>query len=177
MGFIKSFGYAARGVWYCIRHERNFRIHLGIAAYVLAFAPYFSLSRAEWAVLAVLMALVLCAEAVNTAVERTVDLASTERQPRARAAKDAAAGAVLLCALAAALVGGCVSAGRSTWRPMSAAASVGAVMAALLVVAGLAAPEPPDWAGQGGALVLCALGGGVLAGFLAARQARKKRRH
>ena len=51
MGFIKSFGYAARGVWYCIRHERNFRIHLGIAAYVLAFAPYFSLSRAEWAVL------------------------------------------------------------------------------------------------------------------------------
>lgn len=92
MGFIKSFGYAARGVWYCIRHERNFRIHLGIAAYVLAFAPYFSLSRAEWAVLAVLMALVLCAEAVNTAVERTVDLASTERQPRARAAKDAAAG-------------------------------------------------------------------------------------
>ena len=38
MGFIKSFGYAARGVWYCIRHERNFRIHLGIAAYVLAFA-------------------------------------------------------------------------------------------------------------------------------------------
>ena len=105
MGFIKSFGYAARGVWYCIRHERNFRIHLGIAAYVLAFAPYFSLSRAEWAVLAVLMALVLCAEAVNTAVERTVDLASTERQPRARAAKDAAAGAVLLCALAAALVG------------------------------------------------------------------------
>lgn len=87
MGFIKSFGYAARGVWYCIRHERNFRIHLGIAAYVLAFAPYFSLSRAEWAVLAVLMALVLCAEAVNTAVERTVDLASTERQPRARACK------------------------------------------------------------------------------------------
>ena len=116
MGFIKSFGYAARGVWYCIRHERNFRIHLGIAAYVLAFAPYFSLSRA----LAVLMALVLCAEAVNTAVERTVDLASTERQPRARAAKDAAAGAVLLCALAAALVGILLFARPDIWRQILA---------------------------------------------------------
>lgn len=120
MGFIKSFGYAARGVWYCIRHERNFRIHLGIAAYVLAFAPYFSLSRAEWAVLAVLTALVLCAEAVNTAVERTVDLASTERQPRARAAKDAAAGAVLLCALAAALVGILLFARPDIWRQILA---------------------------------------------------------
>ena len=120
MGFIKSFGYAARGVWYCIRHERNFRIHLGIAAYVLAFAPYFYLSRAEWAVLAVLMALVLCAEAVNTAVERTVDLASTERQPRARAAKDAAAGAVLLCALAAALVGILLFARPDIWRQILA---------------------------------------------------------
>ena len=120
MGFIKSFGYAAIGVWYCIRHERNFRIHLGIAAYVLAFAPYFSLSRAEWAVLAVLMALVLCAEAVNTAVERTVDLASTERQPRARAAKDAAAGAVLLCALAAALVGILLFARPDIWRQILA---------------------------------------------------------
>ena len=105
MAFIKSFGYAVRGIWYCIRHERNFRIHLGIAAYVLAFAPYFSLGRTEWALLTVLIALVLGAEAVNTAVERTVDLASLERQPRARAAKDAAAGAVLLCAAAAVITG------------------------------------------------------------------------
>ena len=87
---------------------------------MLAFAPYFSLSRAEWAVLAVLMALVLCAEAVNTAVERTVDLASTERQPRARAAKDAAAGAVLLCALAAALVGILLFARPDIWRQILA---------------------------------------------------------
>lgn len=82
-----------------------------------------------------------------------------------------------VCCLLAALMGGSVSAGRSTWRPMSAAVSVGAVMAALLVLGGLSAPEPPDWAGQGGALVLCALGGGLLAGLLASRRAKKKRRH
>lgn len=82
-----------------------------------------------------------------------------------------------VCCLAAVLMGGTVSAGRSTWRPMSAALSVGAVMAAILVVAGLSAPEPPNWAGQGGSLVLCALGGGALAGLLASRRAGKKRRH
>ena len=60
---------------------------------------------------------------------------------------------------------------------MPAGFSVGAVMAVILVLGGLSAPEPPDWAGQGGALVLCALGGGLLAGFLAARRARRKRHH
>lgn len=83
MAFIKSLRYAARGIWYCVRHERNFRIHLCIGAYVFGFAPYFSLNRAEWAALLVLTALVLCAEAVNTAVERAVDLASMERRPLA----------------------------------------------------------------------------------------------
>lgn len=81
-----------------------------------------------------------------------------------------------VCCLLAVLAGGSVSALRSTWRPLPAALSVGAVMAAILVVAGLSASEPPDWAGQGGPLVLCALGGGLLAGFLASRRARAKRR-
>lgn len=84
---------------------------------------------------------------------------------------------VMVCCVVAALVGGSVSAGRSTWRPMSAAVSVGAVMAVLLLLGGLSAPEPPDWAGQGGALVLCALGGGLLAGLLASHRRKKKRRH
>ena len=85
--------------------------------------------------------------------------------------------AVMVCCALAALAGGAVSAGRSTWRPMSAAVSVGAVMAVILVLGGLSAPEPPNWAGQGGALVLCALGGGVLAGFAALRRSRRKRRY
>jgi len=86
-------------------------------------------------------------------------------------------GAVMVCCALSALAGGAVSAGRSTWRPMPAGFSVGAVMAVILVLGGLSAPKPPDWAGQGGALVLCALGGGLLAGFLAARRARRKRHH
>ena len=105
MGFLRSFVYAGRGIWFCIRHERNFRIHMVAAAYVLIFAPYFSLTRGEWAALLAIIGLVTAAEAVNTAVEQTVNLAAPGRRTRARVAKDAAAGAVLLCAVAAAAAG------------------------------------------------------------------------
>ena len=105
MGFLRSFVYAGRGIWFCIRHERNFRIHMVAAAYVLIFAPYFSLTRGEWAALLAMIGLVTAAEAVNTAVEQTVNLAAPGRRTRARVAKDAAAGAVLLCAVAAAAAG------------------------------------------------------------------------
>lgn len=103
--FLKGFVYAGRGVWFCIRSERNFRIHLAVAAYVLGFAPAFSLSRAEWAALLLTIALVIMAEAVNTAVEQTVDLLSPGSHPMARTAKDAAAGAVLVCAVTSVCAG------------------------------------------------------------------------
>ena len=97
--------FAGRGVWFCIRHERNFRVHMAVAAYVLLLAPYFSLSRGEWAALLAVVALVLAAAAVNTAVEQVVNLASPRRRTRARVAKDVAAGAVLLCAAGALAAG------------------------------------------------------------------------
>lgn len=97
--------FAGRGAWFCIRHERNFRVHMAVAAYVLLLAPYFSLSRGEWAALLAVVALVLAAEAVNTAVEQVVNLASPRRRTRARVAKDVAAGAVLLCAAGALAAG------------------------------------------------------------------------
>ena len=78
---------------------------MAVAAYVLLLAPYFSLSRGEWAALLAVVALVLAAEAVNTAVEQVVNLASPRRRTRARVAKDVAAGAVLLCAAGALAAG------------------------------------------------------------------------
>ena len=68
---------------------------------MLAIAPHFRLTRGEWAALLLTLALVIGAEALNTAVEQAVDLASPASHPKARAAKDAAAGAVLVCAVAA----------------------------------------------------------------------------
>lgn len=119
--FFKGFGYAGRGLWFCIRQERNFRIHLVAAVYVLAAAPFFSLSRGEWAALLLVIGLVIAAEALNTAVEQTVNLASPERHTVARIAKDVAAGAVLLCALTALGVAGCLFTQPAGWQRLGQA--------------------------------------------------------
>lgn len=104
-GFWRGFGYALRGIWLCVTTERNFRFHLIVAAYVLGFAPHFSLSRSETAVLCLTIGTVLCAELLNSALERTVDRISAEQHPLSGAIKDLAAGAVLVLAIAAAAVG------------------------------------------------------------------------
>ena len=104
-GFWRGFGYALRGVWLCLKTERNFRFHVAVTAYVLAFAPHFSLSRAEWAVLCLTFGAVLCAELFNSALERAVDRISPEQHPLSGAAKDLAAAAVLVLSVAAFAVG------------------------------------------------------------------------
>lgn len=118
MRFIQSFVFAGRGLWFCLRHERNFRVHLTAAVYVLLLAPYFALGRGEWAALLLVLAMVLAAEAVNTAVEQAVNLASPYRRTRARVAKDVAAGAVLLCSLAAVGVGAALFWQPAAWRTL-----------------------------------------------------------
>lgn len=113
--FLRGFVYAFRGVLRCIREERNFRFHIVAATYVSVLAPVFLRSRAEGALLALTIGLVLCAEAVNTAVERLVNLISPEEHPLAGAAKDIAAGAVLLTAVAAVVVAVFLFARWDTW--------------------------------------------------------------
>lgn len=113
--FFRGFRYALHGLWQCLQKEQNFRFHITAAAYVLLFAPYFSLSRAEWAVLFLTIGSVLCAELINSAVERTIDRIGTDRHPLAGAAKDMAAGAVLVLALAAVGVGICLFGKPDIW--------------------------------------------------------------
>ena len=125
--FARSFRYAARGLWRCVREERNFRFHLAAAAYVLGFASQLALTRVEWAVLSLTIGAVLCAELVNSALERAVDRVSTAQHPLAGAAKDLSAAAVLVCAAAAVGVGvalffrpadwATLLAGWSWWQP------------------------------------------------------------
>ena len=107
LAFARSFRFAFRGLTLCLR-ERNFRFHLALSAYMFGYLllyDWFVLSRAEWAVLILSTALVLAAETVNTAIEAVVNLASPGRHPLAARAKDAAAGAVLLCSIGAVAVG------------------------------------------------------------------------
>lgn len=102
---LDSFGDAFRGLWNCIRSERNMRIHLTACAYVLFFGFQLGLSRGELACLLVTIGTVMAAEAMNTAVEKLCDFAERKRNPHIRLVKDLAAGAVLAAALFAALVG------------------------------------------------------------------------
>lgn len=81
------------------------RIHLSVACYVLFFGFRMGLSRGELACLAVTVGAVMSAEAMNTAVEKLCDFAENRRNPHIRVIKDIAAGAVLLCALAAVAAG------------------------------------------------------------------------
>lgn len=107
-GLAKSFVYAFRGLKYCIVNERNMRIHICFAAYMFGFLTvhdFFEVSRTQLAVLFAVCALVIALEAVNTAVERAVDLSAKERNSAAGAAKDAAAGAVLAAAVGSVAVG------------------------------------------------------------------------
>lgn len=102
---LASFRYAFAGIGYAIRTQRNFRIHVLISACVVAVGVWLRISWEQWAILAVMMALVLHAELVNTALEAIVDKASPEIHPLAKIAKDCAAAAVLVTALLAVLVG------------------------------------------------------------------------
>lgn len=100
-----SFGYAFRGVWAALRTEIHLRFHALATVVVLGLGFYFRLSRLEWALVALAVGLVGSLELVNTAVEAVVNLVSPDYHPLAGRAKDVAAGAVLVGALAALAVG------------------------------------------------------------------------
>lgn len=102
---LQSFRYAFAGIVYTLRTQHNAWIHSLISAAVLALGLWLGLRPIDWALIIVAGALVWSLEVANTAVEALVDLVSPEPHPLARIAKDAAAGAVLIAACAAALVG------------------------------------------------------------------------
>jgi len=102
---LRSFGFAAQGIAHVFLTQPNFWVHALAAVLVVAFASWLGTTPAETGVLILAIGVVLAAEMFNTACEAMVDLMSPEYHELARVAKDAAAGAVLICACAAALVG------------------------------------------------------------------------
>ena len=101
----KTFGYAFEGILTGIRKERNMRIHTAAMILVVFFGTVLGLSATEWCICLILFGLVMALELVNTAVEAVVDLVTEERKPLAKIAKDTAAGAVLIAAIMAAVIG------------------------------------------------------------------------
>ena len=102
-----SFKYAWCGIVYAFQTQRNFRIHLFIGAVAIALGVFLHLQPVEMAVIGLTSGLVLVMELLNTAIESVVDLTVKQSYHElAKIAKDCAAGAVLVSALAAVLVAG-----------------------------------------------------------------------
>jgi diacylglycerol kinase (ATP) len=95
---------AARGLRVLLS-QPNARIHLVAAILVIALGWKLAITRSEWLAVTLAMALVITAEALNTAIEYAVDLVSPQWQPLARDIKDVAAAAVLVSSLGATAVG------------------------------------------------------------------------
>ena len=102
---FESFKNAFEGIWYCLKKERNFKIHLFATVIILLFSVWLEVSRVEFAVLCLSCAAVICFEIVNTTIVLLVDIIVDVYHPKAKIIKDIAAGGVLVCALFSIIIG------------------------------------------------------------------------
>lgn len=103
--FVKSVGYALKGVQLGIWEERNVRVDIVAMLFVWRFSLFYNFTSAQYAILAIVTFAVPAFELMNTAVERAVHKPDKEHYMPAGAAKDAAAGGVLIMALGAVVAG------------------------------------------------------------------------
>lgn len=101
----ESFAHAGRGLKIFIKTTHNAWIHIVLFFLVISLGFYFNITNIEWTILIVVSGFVFVSEAFNTAIEIDIDLTSPEYHPYARDTKDVAAGAVLLSAIVAVVVG------------------------------------------------------------------------
>jgi len=103
--FIKSFSNAARGIAYLFKSQTNARIELIIASIVVISGILFKISSVEWVIILLCIALVLGFEGINTSLEIFADKLHPGFDNEIGKLKDVAAGAVLITAVVAAIIG------------------------------------------------------------------------
>ena len=101
----ESFQYALEGLWYVLRTQKNTWVHAVATLLVIFLGLWLGLSRTDWALIVLTITIVWMAEFTNTALEAVVDMAMPDKHPLAKVAKDVSAGAVLIAACGAVLVG------------------------------------------------------------------------
>jgi diacylglycerol kinase (ATP) len=102
---VDSFNYAIEGIIYAVRTQRNMKIHMVAALLVLTACFFYDLSKLELLIVTLTVTIVIVAEMVNTAVESAIDATTNYYHPLAKIAKNTAAGAVLITAINALIVG------------------------------------------------------------------------
>lgn len=102
---LKSFSYALEGINYALNSDQNLIIHLIAAMVVFAAGIILQVSITDMAILGLTILVVITAEMMNTALEKTVDLVTKEHRIEAKIAKDISSGMVFVSAIGAIIVG------------------------------------------------------------------------
>lgn len=103
--FLTGFYFAWQGITYAFKTQINLRFHFLMSTLVVGAGLLFNVSKVEWIQLILCIGVVIAAELFNTAIEKLTDLVTTEMHPLAKIAKDCAAGAVLIVAICAGIIG------------------------------------------------------------------------
>lgn len=106
--FFRGFKYAFKGLHYAFKTQINFKIHTVFACLAIVLGVLLRLSVAEWLWIIASVGLMLITELINTSIEVLVDLVSPEFNPKAGIVKDVSAGAVLVAAFLAVIIGICI---------------------------------------------------------------------
>ncbi len=102
---VDSFNYAIEGIIYAVRTQRNMKIHMVASLLVLTACFFYDLSKIELLIITITITMVIAAELINTAIESAIDTTTNYYHPLAKIAKNTAAGAVLVTAINAVVVG------------------------------------------------------------------------
>jgi len=102
---LESFRNAFAGIWYTLKTQRNAQIHVFITITIIILGLILDLNLTEWGILALTAGFVISTEMLNTVAEAAMDYATTEFNPQVKIVKDVAAGAVLVAAITAVIVG------------------------------------------------------------------------
>lgn len=100
-----SFKYAIEGIYTSFKTERNMKIHIFIMILVIIAGIILKINKSEWIICIILFAIVIGSELFNTSIETIVDMVMPEKNEKAKIAKDVSAGAVLVVAIGAAIIG------------------------------------------------------------------------
>ena len=104
-GRVKSFQYAFEGIFRFFRTDHNAWLHMAAAIGVGVLANIVGVTRTEAIVILIAIALVWITEMLNTCIEKAMDMITTEYDVRVKVIKDISAGAVLVAAIAALIIG------------------------------------------------------------------------
>ena len=102
---INSFKYAIQGIFTSLKTEKNMKIHIFIMLLVIVAGIVLKISKLEWVICIILFSIVIAGELFNTAIETVVNMITTEKNEKAKIAKDVSAGAVFVLTIGAAIIG------------------------------------------------------------------------